>query len=196
MLVSNFHGPWLVDVVASLISMGCLALFLKVWKPKTIWTSLDRNAVPAASLGAAAVNDMSAPRPRHTAAEVRRAWLPWIILSVLVFLWGLEVMGVLIGAGSAFSVTFGDRPPDRFLDWFVAAPMVALATIELMRIYLARAFCYHRNILLRLFVVLGLVLCVGVAFENWSIGIERLVDRRFSDIEHKREEVAGGGRRH
>ena len=107
----------------------------------------------------------------------------------LVFLWGLEVMGVLIGAGSAFSVTFGDRPPDHFLDWFVAAPMVALATIELMRIYLARAFCYHRNILLRLFVVLGLVLCVGVAFENWTIGIERLVDRRFSDIEHKREEV-------
>lgn len=107
----------------------------------------------------------------------------------LIFLWVLEVLGVLIGAGSAFSVTFGDRPPDHFLDWFVAAPMVALATIELMRIYLARAFCYHRNILLRLFVVLGLVLCVGVAFENWTIGIERVVDRRFSGIEHRREEV-------
>jgi len=33
-LISNFHGPWLVDVVASLISMGCLALFLKLWQPE------------------------------------------------------------------------------------------------------------------------------------------------------------------
>jgi lactate permease len=87
-LVSNFHGPWLVDVIASLISMASLALFLKIWQPEKIWTSLDR-AAPAASLGAAAVNDAVPPRPRHTAAEIRRAWLPWIILSVLVFLWGL-----------------------------------------------------------------------------------------------------------
>jgi len=116
--------------------------------------------------------------------EISRPGLFW-----LGFLWVLEVFGVLIGAGSAFSVTFGDHPPDRFLDWFIAAPMVALATVELMRIYLARAFCYHRNLLLRVFVALGLVLCVGVAFENWTIGIERLVDRRFSDIERKREEV-------
>jgi lactate permease len=87
-LVSNFHGPWLVDVIASLISMASLALFLKIWQPEKIWTSLDR-AAPAASLGAAAVNDAVPPRPRHTPAEIRRAWLPWIILSVLVFLWGL-----------------------------------------------------------------------------------------------------------
>src|SRR3954462_5422738 len=33
-LVSNFHGPWLVDVVSSLVSMGCLALFLRFWQPR------------------------------------------------------------------------------------------------------------------------------------------------------------------
>ena len=27
-LVANYHGPWLVDVVAAVIAMGCLALFL------------------------------------------------------------------------------------------------------------------------------------------------------------------------
>ena len=32
-LVSNFHGPWLVDVVAAVVSMAALAAFLKVWKP-------------------------------------------------------------------------------------------------------------------------------------------------------------------
>ena len=53
-LVSNFHGPWLVDVVASLVSMGSLRLFLKCWQPVTIWTTLDRHAVAAHSVGAAA----------------------------------------------------------------------------------------------------------------------------------------------
>src|SRR5260221_5025737 len=36
-LVSNFHGPWLVDVVASIISIASLAMFLKFWQPKHIW---------------------------------------------------------------------------------------------------------------------------------------------------------------
>ena len=35
-LVSNFHGPWLVDVVAAIVSMICLALFLRVWQPKNV----------------------------------------------------------------------------------------------------------------------------------------------------------------
>ncbi len=38
-LVSNFHGPMLVDVIAALISMACLTLFLRVWKPATVYTS-------------------------------------------------------------------------------------------------------------------------------------------------------------
>src|SRR5687768_16076545 len=37
-LVSNYHGPWLVDVVAAVISMGALALFLRVWQPTDNWT--------------------------------------------------------------------------------------------------------------------------------------------------------------
>src|SRR6266545_2852570 len=36
-LVSNFHGPWLVDVVASIVSIAALGLFLKFWQPKKIW---------------------------------------------------------------------------------------------------------------------------------------------------------------
>src|SRR5688572_8786193 len=38
-LVSNFHGPWLVDVVAAIISMAALTGFLRVWTPPEIWTS-------------------------------------------------------------------------------------------------------------------------------------------------------------
>jgi lactate permease len=61
---------------------------------------LDRDAVAAASVGAATVNDIS--RPRHPAAEVRRAWLPWIILSVLVFLWGLPQVKDFLDGLSVF----------------------------------------------------------------------------------------------
>ena len=38
-LVSNYIGPELVDVIAAIVSMVCLVLFLRVWQPKTIWTS-------------------------------------------------------------------------------------------------------------------------------------------------------------
>src|SRR6266700_1913715 len=36
-LISNFHGPWLVDVVSAVVSIAGLALFLKFWQPKNIW---------------------------------------------------------------------------------------------------------------------------------------------------------------
>src|SRR3954447_13044613 len=41
-LVSNYHGPWLVDVIAAMSSMAALALFLQVWHPKRVWTSASR----------------------------------------------------------------------------------------------------------------------------------------------------------
>jgi lactate permease len=93
-LVSNFHGPWLVDVVASLTSMASLTLFLKRWRPAMVWTTLERQAVAAHSVGAAAAHETSAApaRQSHSSAQVRRAWLPWIVLSVGVFLWGLPAV--------------------------------------------------------------------------------------------------------
>ena len=38
-LISNFINPWIVDIGASLVSMACLVLFLKVWHPKELWLS-------------------------------------------------------------------------------------------------------------------------------------------------------------
>ncbi|WP_019140896.1 L-lactate permease [Noviherbaspirillum massiliense] len=83
-LISNFHGPWLVDVGAAIISMACLTLFLKVWKPAQIWTSAAgkfSGAAPESTAGSQLHN--------YQRGEVIRAWLPWLILSVLVFIWGI-----------------------------------------------------------------------------------------------------------
>jgi len=38
-LISNYINPWIVDIGASLISMGCLILFLRVWQPRQLWLS-------------------------------------------------------------------------------------------------------------------------------------------------------------
>src|SRR5579863_9250019 len=38
-VISNYINPWIVDIGASLISMGVLILFLKVWRPKQLWLS-------------------------------------------------------------------------------------------------------------------------------------------------------------
>ncbi len=92
-LVSNYHGPWLVDVIASIVSMGALTLFLKVWKPRTIWTSTalgNRNDQSASQ-----ITPLPAPNAADAAAlaamppvSAARSWMPWVILSVFVFTWG------------------------------------------------------------------------------------------------------------
>jgi lactate permease len=79
-LVSNFHGPWLVDIVAAVVSMGSLALFLKVWRPSRPMTALPGPEVEDRPL--------TAPSFADPLSAVRRAWTPWLILSVFVFLWG------------------------------------------------------------------------------------------------------------
>lgn len=88
-VVSNFHGPMLVDVIAALISMACLTAFLRVWKPRTVHTS-------AALTGRVDNSKVEADdRPGSNAAfaqrdqrSVLKAWMPWIILTVFVFAWG------------------------------------------------------------------------------------------------------------
>jgi lactate permease len=77
-LVSNYHGPWLVDVVAAVCSMAAVGALLYVWHPKRIWGFEGHEP-----------NRQARGEHGHNRAELVRAWVPWAILSVLVFLWGL-----------------------------------------------------------------------------------------------------------
>ena len=106
-LISNYHGPWLVDVGAAIISMACLALFLRVWKPKTIWKSTALKGHETDSgmvdIGAAAMLQVV----KHDRATVIRAWVPWLVLSVFVFLWGVpQVKDLLNGVSPATKPLF------------------------------------------------------------------------------------------
>jgi lactate permease len=88
-LVSNFHGPWLVDVVAAVVSMLGLILFLMKWQPKRIWGfEQDGERAARGSHG-------------HSPALVARAWVPWLVLSIVVFLWGLPTVKTALDKLSA-----------------------------------------------------------------------------------------------
>ena len=84
-LVSNYMGPELVDVIAAICSMAALVLFLKVWKPAQVWTSvsLKGHEQDGGQAGKAEVP------VKHDTATVVKAWTPWVILTVFVFAWGL-----------------------------------------------------------------------------------------------------------
>jgi lactate permease len=87
-LVSNFIGPELVDIIAALVSMVSLILFLRVWHPRTIWRSPSLKGHETDS------GEAKPPVPivRHSRAALIRAWTPWAILTVFVFVWGLPVV--------------------------------------------------------------------------------------------------------
>lgn len=90
-LVSNFHGPWLVDIVASLSSICAVVALLKFWKPSDGWKPADDHAASAGRPDATSPSATGAitPSRAHDPALLRRAWTPWILLSALVFLWGI-----------------------------------------------------------------------------------------------------------
>jgi lactate permease len=76
-LVATLHGPWLVDLIAATCSMGALVLFLRVWKP-----SARKSGQPVGGFA-------------------WRTWIPWILLTVLVFLWGIPQVKALLNTVSA-----------------------------------------------------------------------------------------------
>ncbi|MGE4054081.1 MAG: L-lactate permease [Vicinamibacterales bacterium] len=89
-LVSNFHGPWLVDIIGAVVSMGSLVVLMKFWQPGEIQTS----AAPA--------NQPAVVAPLVPDGSPAKAWIPWILLSLFVFVWGLPaVRAALDGLFSA-----------------------------------------------------------------------------------------------
>jgi lactate permease len=93
-LVSNFHGPWLVDIIASVASILGLVGFLFVWHPRRIW----------------GLNGHEAGAPARSAhnfsrSQVFRAWMPWGILSIVVFIWGIPAVKTFLDGLSSFKVS-------------------------------------------------------------------------------------------
>src|SRR4030095_3981214 len=83
-LVSNFVGPMLVDIIASVSSIVALVALLKFWRP----TENTANALGRAT-------------------EKLRLWsacMPWVILTSILLAWGLPTVKSSLDAISAPNV--------------------------------------------------------------------------------------------
>jgi len=76
--ISNFHGPWVVDIAGGAAAIIALVLLLKVWQPRSVWRFKDEEPPPA-------------PMP-VTRRQAIVAWAPWVILSLTVFVWALPAV--------------------------------------------------------------------------------------------------------
>ena len=100
--ISNFVGPELPDVLAALISLICVILFVQVWKPRDIneyrasfATETGEVAQMTRATGSTPIDEQSVPVPatageesgKPTPRETVLAWLPWILVSVVVIIW-------------------------------------------------------------------------------------------------------------
>lgn len=75
---SNYLGPALPDVIAGTGSILCLIIFLKFWKPKSIWRFANEE-VPAVLVNR-----------QYSTGQLIRAWCPFILLTIMVIAWGMQ----------------------------------------------------------------------------------------------------------
>ncbi|HEX5169740.1 MAG TPA: lactate permease LctP family transporter [Cyclobacteriaceae bacterium] len=75
---ANYIGPMLPDVMAGIASILCLMVFLKYWKPKSIWHFTEE---PPPTIDT---------RLKYSTGEVIRAWSPFIIMTIFIIAWGLQ----------------------------------------------------------------------------------------------------------
>lgn len=161
-LVSNLHGPWLVDIISAIVAMVSLVVLLRFWQPKTVYrfpgepepsapvgggaTPLPRGAYalsmsPAlAGAGAGRAPSVSvgaATRVGPSRREALLAWMPWIVLSLMVFLWGVPQVKDFLNGGAKDAPNFLSgisvvKYPIPYLDKAVLrdVPVVAKPTPE------------------------------------------------------------------
>ena len=90
-LTSNFIGPELPDITASLASLVCLTLFLRRWKPARIFRFDTETSAEAAAQALEA--------PRYSVGQIAKAWSPFLILTAMVTLWSIKPFKSLFAAG-------------------------------------------------------------------------------------------------
>lgn len=113
---SNFLGPYLPDIIASLFSLICTAVFIKFWKPKNIWRFPHEK------------NTKLVEHKKYPLSQIIKAWSPFAILTVVVGLWGTDAFKSFIGNQLKWFVNIPHWPG---LDGLVykAAPFVSKPTV-------------------------------------------------------------------
>jgi len=91
--ISNYIGPSLAAIGASIVSILSLIVLLEFWQPATIWSFEHEDAAARAT--------QHANRRVHAGGRKLKAWMPWILLSLFVFAWGLTPVKTFLNGGPA-----------------------------------------------------------------------------------------------
>ncbi|MGB9835220.1 MAG: L-lactate permease [Candidatus Saccharicenans sp.] len=84
-IIANLHGPWLAGVVSSLISITALIILFRFWQPQKIYS-------PEGFEEARTSSGNMDKKALLTAAG------PWLILSLVIFVWGVPRFKKLLDA--------------------------------------------------------------------------------------------------
>lgn len=116
-ITANYIGPELPDITSALVSLVCLTLFLKNWKPKRIFRFDQQHHT---ELGEDA---------HYGFGQIAKAWSPFLILTVMVTLWSLKPFKAMFAKGGELYATVLQFPVP-LLDKMVTKvePIVAKAT--------------------------------------------------------------------
>jgi lactate permease len=93
LLMALWSGPWLVAIVAAAATIVVLVVFLRFWQPKRTLNVNREDITGKARLAHG-----------HTAATIFKAWLPWLVLSLVVFAWGLPRFSTWMDAKTTIKI--------------------------------------------------------------------------------------------
>jgi lactate permease len=79
-----------VDIAGALVSIGALLVLLRVWQPATTWRFAHESAA-------------ATPVP-PSRREAFLAWMPWFVLTIVVFVWGLPQAKTALNALSEIRI--------------------------------------------------------------------------------------------
>ncbi len=119
LLISQFSGPWTAGILSGIVTLAGLWLFLKVWRPRRTWDFPGR--APARAPGAAA----GAEKVRISAGAALLAWLPYLLMSVMVLAWSLGPLVPLLRHGD-LSFAWPGLAGARFTFPIVSTPGTAI----------------------------------------------------------------------
>lgn len=116
-LVSNYLGPYLPDILSSIVTILCTAIFVRIWHPKEVWTFEHEEVVEKAKL-------------QYTLGQVFRAWAPFILLSIFVAAWGVK--SVKVALDQILTLKFPIVGLDKEVIDYVGKPKAAVYTWNIL----------------------------------------------------------------
>ncbi|HTM51266.1 MAG TPA: lactate permease LctP family transporter [Bryobacteraceae bacterium] len=102
--VSNFIGPELTDILASLAAIGSLIVLFKMWQPKDSFELAGEHTAQAAPAHKDHKRTVAVAPRQHTAGEVFMAWAPYLLLVIFVLAWAAKPVKAVLDAQT---VAFG-----------------------------------------------------------------------------------------